>query len=421
MTKCISFGKIEKKYIYMIFIYIIMDICLFIIIILYGLKNISDKKLYELYENNNIINKIFFYINQSFLYVFEFIRNRHNSLSNVNTSKTNNSFKIKILFIGLTSLLELIYLFVEIILNFEIFRNIDLDTSYMNLLFLIFSSYCFMKYNFYKHHYFAAIILLIMGIIKNLGYALLSEISSLLQIFPLMMKSFLVSILYGLYKILMDKYYFSPYKLSYIIGLINMAILLIISIVFTYIPCNENMESFCLIENEEQNYFINLKSYFNYENLRLIIFSFINSIIYSLQNLLIKMIIQDFTLCHTFIPIRLFNFIIDVNMACKYGEKLEHKKILLLFLLIILVSYAIELILSLVFLEFIELNFCGLSKNIKRNIRKRAKIDPIDIINSEENLIMINDQYYIDEEDKNESDDESENENDILEMTKTIN
>ena len=422
MAKCISFGKIEKKYIYMLFIYIIMDICIYIIDE-YGFEDFSD---YEFYNNNKIINELMYYINQSFLYVFEFIRNRQNSLSNDNSSsKINNPFKIKILFIGLISLLELINLFVNIILNFtEIFEYIEIDTYYMDLLFLLFSSYCFMKYSFYKHHYFSAIILLIIGNIKNLGNVLLSEFSSLLNIFPLLIKSFFQSIFFGLYKILMDKYYFSPYKLSYIIGLINMVILLIICIIFTYIPCNENIERFCLIENEEQNYFINLKSYLNYENLRLIIISFIYSIIYSIQKLLIKMIIQDFTLCHTFIPLRLSNFIIESYMVYKYdyfyGKESEYKKIILL---IGLVSFVIDLILSLVFLEFIELNFCGLSKNIKKNIRKRAEIDPIDIKNLEGNIIMINDQYYIEIEDKKENndEDESENENDKFEMTNTIN
>ena len=414
MTKCISFGKIEKKFIYILFIYIIMNICL-LIIDEYGFKNDSD---YEFYDNNKIINEIMYYINQSFLYVFEFIRKRQNSISNVNNSKINNPFKIKILFIGLISLIELIDLFGDIFLNStDIFEIIDLDTNYINLLFLLFSSYCFMKYSFYKHHYFVVIILLIIGNINNLIFVLLIK-ESLLNIFPLLIKSILVSILYGLYKKLMDKYYFSPYKLSYIIGLINMTILLIICIVFTYIPCNENMKSFCLIENEEQNYFINLKSYFSYENLHLIIFSFIVNIIYSIRNLLIKMIIQDFTIFHTFIPIRLSNFTFDLDMAYKCIEKIKHEIILLI---IILVFYVIELIISLVFLEFIELNFCGISKNIKRNIRKRAQIDPIDIRNSEENLIMIDDQYYTGVEDKNENDDESENENDILEMTKTTN
>ena len=52
----------------------------------------------ESYYNNKIINEIMYYINQSFLYVFEFIRNRQNYLSKDNsTSKIKNPFKIRIL------------------------------------------------------------------------------------------------------------------------------------------------------------------------------------------------------------------------------------------------------------------------------------------------------------------------------------
>ena len=38
-------------------------------------------------------------------------------------------------------------------------------------------------------------------------------------------------------------------------------------------------------------------------------------------------------------------------------------------------SFFIELIMILVFLEIIEINYCGLNKNLKRNIQSRGKID----------------------------------------------
>ena len=53
-----------------------------------------------------------------------------------------------------------------------------------------------------------------------------------------------ISILFGLYKILMDQYYFSPYKLSYEIGLINLMILLIIYIILIFILSSENKNCF---------------------------------------------------------------------------------------------------------------------------------------------------------------------------------
>ena len=38
-------------------------------------------------------------------------------------------------------------------------------------------------------------------------------------------------------------------------------------------------------------------------------------------------------------------------------------------------SFVFELIMILIFLEIIEINFCGLNKNLKRNIESRGIID----------------------------------------------
>ena len=145
-----------------------------------------------------------------------------------------------------------------------------------------------MKGNFYKHHYVSAITILIISILQNILFFLsYINILSVLYIFCLLLISFSLSINYGLFKILMNKYYFSPYKLSYLIGLINMIILLIVCIILTFIPCSEKAKFFCKIVDKEKNYFISFKSYFSSENLKLIIISFIMNIFDSFQNLLI--------------------------------------------------------------------------------------------------------------------------------------
>ena len=47
-----------------------------------------------------------------------------------------------------------------------------------------------------------------------------------------------------------------------------------------------------------------------------------------------------------------------------------------LFEIIFLISsFFVELIMILVFLEIVEINYCGLNKNLKRNIQSRGKID----------------------------------------------
>ena len=85
-------------------------------------------------------------------------------------------------------------------------------------------------------------------------------IPPILYIFCLLLISFLSSINYGLFKTLMNKYYFSPYKLSYVIGLINMIILIIICIILTFIPCNEYTKFFCRIADEKKIILLVLKA-----------------------------------------------------------------------------------------------------------------------------------------------------------------
>ena len=159
MSIFISFGKIDKKYIWMFLGYIILES---------GIQIIYNKIDYCFYFNYRIIFEVMLYMIQAiFFYIIEFIRNKKNSLHN-NTSKINNSFKFIFLIIGLISLTELIYLFLDILKDYiYMLQYIDIDSSYLDLLCLLISSYYFMKDNFYKHHYISAIIILIIGNIKK--------------------------------------------------------------------------------------------------------------------------------------------------------------------------------------------------------------------------------------------------------------
>ena len=65
-------------------------------------------------------------------------------------------------------------------------------------------------------------------------------------------------------------------------------------------------------------------------------------------------------------------------------------KILLIFIFIC------EFFFICIYLEIIELNFCGLSDNIKRNIEKRALKDSDERLNdSLNNIFEINNQYIV--------------------------
>ena len=71
------------------------------------------------------------------------------------------------------------------------------------------------------------------------------------------------------------------------------------------------------------------------------------------------------------------------------------------------IIFALQLFFLMIYLEIIELNFCGLKKYTKRNIEKRVVREILSNleVNSEKSLdtIDINDDYYIEYYDKNDS------------------
>ena len=88
---------------------------------------------------------------------------------------------------------------------------------------------------------------------------------------------------------------------------------------------------------------------------------------YGIYFSLINKIIYDFTLYHIYIPFLIENIVREISDQIKNGISLE---------IIFLIScFSIELIMILIFLEIIELNFCGLNKNLKKYIKLRALIE----------------------------------------------
>ena len=80
------------------------------------------------------------------------------------------------------------------------------------------------------------------------------------------------------------------------------------------------------------------------------------------------MIIEEDTICHMFLPYQIKNYFKTIR---EFGRDIIKDP----FGLLVLISFILETIVSLVFLEIIELKFCGLNRNIKFNIQRRAKED----------------------------------------------
>ena len=84
------------------------------------------------------------------------------------------------------------------------------------------------------------------------------------------------------------------------------------------------------------------------------------TIISGVGSFLINKTMNDFTFYHIIIPMKIGDFI--KNMIDSFD-------------IILLIFFIVEFLFYLIFLEIIELNFCDLNKNIKKNIQIRAKSD----------------------------------------------
>ena len=89
-------------------------------------------------------------------------------------------------------------------------------------------------------------------------------------------------------------------------------------------------------------------------------------IIQGTLQLLRNMIVNDFTICHIFLYFLVYAF---------YNTAKNYNKIDGTIFIIEIILFIFEFLNLLVFLEIIELKFCGLNKNLKSNIEERAKLD----------------------------------------------
>ena len=242
---------------------------------------------------------------------------------------------------------------------------------FMEFLFLFLISKYIFNSNYYKHQNYSIIFIILFGLLKYL-VKLYSEdelqnkykevfLILLLQI----MQAFIDSYIIGNVKLLMESKYLSPYLICSTFGLINGLITIISYFIISYFPCNHNL---CDLVYNNKIYFDNIYSVF--DNLTSIeIFLLIYTIFQSgIYQILIYIIINDFTICHIFLFYQIIEF------ADSFVEIFSYK-INIFVVSILIICGIFEIFIVLILLEIIELGFCGLNYNTKRNIKERALIE----------------------------------------------
>ena len=414
MGNSISFGECDTHYICIYIVNLLASLGLYLSLILADIYEIdSNSTSYIVNKNDNIFLTLFLsYIGASFTFFFQQIMNKCIIKDNNNNNRIkkkqissaaikfifndNLSEKIKkkdLIYILFFSILSLLIGVLKLIMNIYLnsFNNIILINYFSLILFFSFIlSFCRIKY--YKHQYYSIIFLFILKIIPFIIQYNNLNLYSLYFVILQIITSFIESIFLMYIKGLMEyKYYFSPYRIMYILGIINSVLILIVYFILSFIYC----DYFSFFDGGKK-YFINIFAAFSDLNIKKIAGYFLFSIFNGIYNLLIFITINKFTVCHSIILIGnddLINFVFFVFFSIQSG-----------IIVINVIYFSIIIICFLVFLEYIELNCFGLSKNTKRNIRKRAN----------EDSPMLNFENQINNGDNDDNDDnDNENDNEI--------
>ena len=383
MRKYISFGYFDKKY------FIIFIIFLITTFIEYFLLFYNDKitNYRTKIRTNKLLLPTLAYIGQFLCFIPLIISKKYNNKKS-STKNYKSSIEIKYIFnnsgnlITFKNIILIIIICILLLINniisllsshlIKIGKILFNQTFYFIdylLLFLI-SKFIF-KLNYYKHQYYSIAFIILFGLLKyliklfterNLNYNYKEVILVLmLQI----IHAFIDSYSTGNIKILMEYKYLSPYFISSIIGIINGLIAIICYFIATYFPCNND---FCELIYNNKRYFDNIYSIFD-DIYPTEIFLYIYTIFQSgIYQILIYITINDFTVCHIFLFYQIIEFadtLVEIFITNKN----------IFAICIVITSGIFEIFIVLVFLEIIELGFCGLNYNTKRNIKERALND----------------------------------------------
>ena len=222
------------------------------------------------------------------------------------------------------------------------------------IMYIVFTSlfyYLMFKSKLFIHHYLSIGLILVFGIVVDLvvGNLQTDITENFLKIILSIVRVVLLSLDYTLIKYTMEKKYVSPYVLGMFNALINLVLFIIFAIFDFYFF-----------------HFFEYSDYFNNFNTKelLVIFGLIGTQLGLYTTLFF--IDKNQTPCHIFIVfvfgqfgIVFYNFEFGSNSA------------------VIIICLILILFFSLVFNEIIELRFCKLAYNTKKNIAERAECDKL--------------------------------------------
>lgn len=428
MSKCcLGLGKCSSFYIY------ILGSIIFNI-----LKDLS-LDFTQILKKREIIQSIYKYFG-FFIFGIIFLKIFRKKYSKYNKENKNNNFIASylifnknhlslstkdIFFVILICLFYIIYL--EAIKIFAFFELIDLEFWTLDIFFILIFMYYYFPTKTYKHQIYSMIfiivfdsILLIISSIKGNKEGSASEniyekkgyLYCFISIIIFIIITFLISFAKVKAKYFMDIKFISPYTLILYMGIIG---LILNSILSLYIYLKDNYDEKCNKKEENGHERLNMYCYgeiYNYfcdfsniKNFRIFLeiilslfYIFFNFMIITCELFIITYLNPNYLLMSD----NIYFEIIKIKSFIKKDTTNISKFIILQ------ITELLEFIGCSIYLEIIELRFCGLNKNIKRNIAERAISDmgeTINIIDNNNNDILNNDE---EDSDKNSDDNDKE-------------
>ena len=387
MKFCFSFGIFDIKYFFFCFSFIILEICINFFIY-------NDNNLFS----QHILLDPFCYYSGFLLNIFlALIYNKcsktkskpiANKLKEENTHSIeyiyNNPYdkylskKDFIKFFGICLFLIITDL-IEIIIS-QISKMDDRKTN-SDKKFKYEDDYLFYEFSiifilpllltdivYYRHQKISFIILSILELTKSFYFNYFDD-SFNSSDFWIIVLNIISAILFSTYfvyiKGLMKYKFISPYKCCYMIGMINVPLIIIIYFILSLIDLGN-----CNSEIEPDTYCINIIELFKSKQFtefnKLLLITFI--LIYGILMAILTKTINDFSIYHLYVPLLIENFLKNIiNLIEDFNDKFST--------IFLIICFFIELIMILIFLELIEVKFCGLNKNLKKNIELRAMTD----------------------------------------------
>ena len=427
----ISFGKCNSYYKYMLFYLLSQLVDLFLFQRDYFFKLGSfDKTLVPshklIQEMCNYIGIFFF---STILLIYENIikrgrkekANENSSTKNISNFYTSeliykDQLKGKISLIKIILIIFLFFLVRQIWAAFYKCGLSGLDFWMFEIFFIYIISSKLFGNPTYKHQKISVyFILIVCGTMRIISIVLIMNDSShriykIYKIFiPIGILLFLASMYLSAYtsckiKWLMDLKYISPNKLLIIYGIIGTIICGIAGTISTFVPCEDKIISFdemvriCSQKitrqyNNKTNYYYDSfivhhnkifpeygNSFYAFKNICLIILKSLTIFLVNFFLLLIlKYLDPLFFICVKFVYY-FFVALINIITTAIQKRNIEKENFVNFF------SQAFVIIATLVHIEFIELNFCDLNYNLKKNITNRSISDsPIYELDIEEN------------------------------------